>query len=288
MTEPTQRIYAVQHIRKMRGGAQAHLLRASDNHFYVTKFQNNPQAVRILANEYLATKLGKFLGLPMPEVKAIEVSGWLIENNPDLKIDLGMGAVPCASGLQLGSRYVAGPLEAIVFDYLPEAMLTRIANWQDFARVLAFDKWTGNCDGRQSVFVKQPRERRYRAVFIDQGHCFNAGEWNFPDSPLRGVFARNSVYERVTGWEVFEPTLSLIEQIELSAIWGIAREIPSEWYQDHAEGLDRLVKTLYARRFLVRDLITAFRNSSRSPFPNWTAVEGQRANQKLNHNSKEE
>ncbi len=59
-------------------------------------------------------------------------------------------------------------------------MLNRIANRQDFPRVLAFDKWTGNSDGRQAVFVKQPKERRYRAIFIDQGYCFNAGEWDFP------------------------------------------------------------------------------------------------------------
>jgi hypothetical protein len=254
----------------MRGGAQAHLLRASDNHYYVTKFQNNPQAIRILANEYLATKLGLALGLPMPEVAIIEVSEWLIQNSPDLKIDLGTRSVPCASGLQLGSRYVADPLEAIVFDYLLEAMLGRLVNWKDFPRVLVFDKWTGNSDGRQAVFVKERTEHRYRAVFIDQGYCFNAGEWNFPDSPLRGVFARSSVYERVTGWEDFEPTISRIEQIDQETIWDIVHEIPPEWYEHNSEALSRLIESLYQRRFLVRNLITSFHNSTRNPFPNWT------------------
>ena len=50
-------VSAVQHIRKMRGGSQAQLLRASDGHYYVTKFQNNPQHVRILANEFLGSRL---------------------------------------------------------------------------------------------------------------------------------------------------------------------------------------------------------------------------------------
>jgi hypothetical protein len=254
----------------MRGGAQAHLLRASDGNFYVTKFQNNPQSIRILTNEYLATKLGQALDLPIPEVRVIEVSDWLIQNCPEFKIDLGMRPVPCASGSQFGSQYVADPLEAIVFDYLPEAMLTQIANWQDFPRVLAFDKWTGNSDGRQAVFVKQPPEHRYRAVLIDQGYCFNAGEWNFQDSPLRGTFARNSVYERVTGWEDFEPILSRIEQIDEGALWNIAHEIPPEWYEHNSEALSRLIESLYQRRSLVCDLITGFRNSTRNPFPNWT------------------
>jgi hypothetical protein len=34
-------------IRKMRGGAQAHLLEADDGDYYIVKFQNNPQHRRI-------------------------------------------------------------------------------------------------------------------------------------------------------------------------------------------------------------------------------------------------
>ena len=32
-------IQAVQHIRRMRGGAQSHLMRCADGNFYVVKFQ---------------------------------------------------------------------------------------------------------------------------------------------------------------------------------------------------------------------------------------------------------
>jgi hypothetical protein len=244
-------------------------MRASDNHFYVTKFRNNPQDVRILANEYLGTKLGTMLGLPMPEVRVIDVSEWLTSNSPELKIETAGVSIPCASGLQFGSRYVVDPQHTPVLDYLPETMLSRVSNRQDFHRMLVFDKWTGNSDGRQAVFVKPAGTRSYRALFIDQGYCFNAGEWNFPDSPLRGIFARNSVYENVTGWDSFEPVLSRIEQIELADIWSIAREIPKEWYRDDIEGLSRLIESLHQRRILVRELITGFRKSSRNPFPNW-------------------
>jgi hypothetical protein len=272
MTRPTEIIQAVQHIRKMRGGSQPHLLRASDNQFYVIKFKNNPQHIRILANEYLGSRLGAALGLPMPAVTAIDVSEWLINNSPELKIETGMTLVPCASGLQFGSRYAADPQQAQVFDYMPEAMFRKVANREDFPRVLAFDKWTGNSDGRQAVFVKRPKRRFYHAVFIDQGYCFNAGEWDFSDLPLRGAFARNAVYETVIGWESFEPVLSRIEQIDLADLRDIAREIPKEWYQNDTEGMSRLVEALYRRRSSVRDLITSFRTSTRNPFPSWMAT----------------
>lgn len=263
-------IYAVEHIRKMRGGSQAHLLRASDNQHYVTKFRNNPQAVKILANEYLASKLGAHLGLPMPEVEIISVSDEFIANSADLRIDFGGHFVPCASGLQFGARYIADPLEANLFDYLPDSLLDQVNNKKDFPRILAFDKWTGNADGRQAVFSRPAYEGNYSATFIDQGYCFNAGEWNFIDSPFRGVYAKSQVYGHVRGWEDFEPTLSRIEQIDASEIWDIAREIPEEWYQCHTEGLARLIASLQLHRFLVRNLITDFRKSCRNPFPNWT------------------
>src|SRR5438270_3608609 len=151
----------------MRGGSQDHLIRASDKNLYVVKFQNNPQHVRVLVNEYLGTSVGRLLNLPMPEAGTMEVSEWLIEKTPELKIDLTSRSLPCANGLQFASRYVGDPERDRVFDYLPDSMLHCIANRDDFPRVLVFDKWTGNSDGRQAVFVQRSGHRAYEAVFID-------------------------------------------------------------------------------------------------------------------------
>lgn len=260
-------LYAVQHVRRMRGGSQSHLMRASDGHFYVVKFQNNPQHLRVLANEMFATRLGQWLGLPMPRVEVIEVSDWLITNTPDMRVDVGGLAQPCSSGRQLGSLYP--DLESQIFDYLPESMLLQVKNLRDFARCLVLDKWTSNSDGRQAIFVRKPRGRKYNACFIDQGYCLNAGEWTFPDSLLRGIYARNCVYAGVTDWKAFEPALTRAEQADMIDLWRCAEKIPPEWYGYQHAALEQMVEALYRRRLLVRDLITAFRQSSRNPFPNW-------------------
>jgi hypothetical protein len=262
-------ISAVEYLRPLRGGAQAHLLRASDGACYVTKFQNNPQHIRVLPNEMLATKLGLALGLPMPRVEVIEVSGWLIEQTEDLRISLGGAKIPCRNGKQLGSLYVGSESPGMSFDYLPRELLERVLNIGDFPRVLILDKWTCNSDGRQAIFWKARRRHRYAATFIDQGYCFNAGEWTFPDSPLRGVYANNCVYEGVMGWEAFEPALSRAEEMDAHTIWRCAAEIPEEWYEGDRDGLERLVETLRHRRPTIRRLIGEFRTSSRNPFPNW-------------------
>ena len=262
-------ISAIQHMRPLRGGAQSHLLRASGGACYVTKFQNNPQHIRVLANEMLATNLGLALGLPMPRVEVIEVSDWLIEQTDDLQISLGGAKIPCRSGKQLGSLYVGYESPCMTLDYLPRELLQGVCNLGDFARVLVLDKWTCNSDGRQAIFWKASRRQRYAATFIDQGYCFNAGEWTFPDSSLRGVYANNCVYEGVMGWEAFEPALSRAEAMDAQSIWRCAADIPQEWYEGDRDGLDRLVEAVHRRRGAIRKLIGEFLRSSRNPFPNW-------------------
>lgn len=264
-------VLAVQHIRKMRGGSQAHLIRASDNNFFVVKFQNNPQHLKVLANEYLASNIGRTLGLPIPEAKIISVPDSLISQTPELRIEAAQVSVPCARGLQFASRYAADPWQEQVFDYLPISMFAKVSNPQVFAWMLAFDKWAGNCDGRQALFIRTRGEQSYRAAFIDQGYCFNAERWSFPDLPLHGVYYRNHFYQSVTSWNSFAPVLSAIERIEIADLRNIALQIPAEWYQHNSKGLSDLIEQLHNRRSLVRVLITAFRTHSRSPFPNWVA-----------------
>ena len=263
-------ISAVRHLRPLRRGAQSHLLRASDGCCYVTKFQNNPQHVRVLANEMLATNLGLALGLPMPRVEVIEVSDWFIEHTEDLRINLGGSKIPCRSGRQLGSLYVGSESPGMTFDYLPRELLQRVVNIGDFARSLVLDKWTCNSDGRQAIFCRKTlRSQRHHATFIDQGYCFNAGEWTFQHYPLRGVYANSCVYEGVTGWGAFEPALTRAEEMDADTIWRCATEIPEDWYEGDRDGLHRLVETLHHRRGAIRKLIIEFRRSSRNLFANW-------------------
>ena len=258
----------MQHIRRMRGGAQGQLMLGADGHPYVVKFQNNPQHRRVLANEFLASRLARATGLTAPETELVDVSEWLVMHTPELEIDLGRTRVRCEAGLQFGSRFAGGLMPGQVVDYLPEEQLAEVKNLGEFAGILALDKWTGNSNGRQAVFTRRQRERRYQAVFIDFGYCFHAGEWRFEDSPLRGVYYRNDVYSEVTGWESFEPWLTRVETMAEETVWAAANEVPPQWYGDQAE-METLIEKLLARRSRIRELIEMFGKSDRRPFPKW-------------------
>ena len=98
---------AVEHVRRMRGGAQAHLMRCDDEAYYIVKFQNNPQHLRILANEMLATRLAARLGLCVPQVEVVEVRPEIIAYTADLVMQLGLGRKPCARENNSGRSFRA-------------------------------------------------------------------------------------------------------------------------------------------------------------------------------------
>jgi hypothetical protein len=266
-------VIAVQSVRRMRGGAQSQLMLGADGKLWVVKFQNNPQHLRVLANELIATNIAAAIGLTVPQSDVVEVTDWLVQNSPEMLMELGRDRRErCKAGLQFGCEFAGGLMPGQVVDYLPDPQMEEVKNLMEFAGMLAVDKWTGNCNGRQAVFERRPRERKYRAIFIDQGFCFNAGEWTFPDSPLRGVFARNLVYRSVHGWDAFEPWLERIEKFPAEKLGEIAELVPPEWYGGNPREIERLMETLLQRRSRVRELIGQFRDSNREPFPKWGKI----------------
>ena len=261
-------------------------MRCTDGYYYVVKFQNNPQHRRVLVNELLGTRLAARLKLPTTPAVVVDVPEDLIRLTHDLAVEMPRGRIPCAPGLQFASRYPGDPRKLAVHDFLPEEQLRQVGNVHHFAGMLVFDKWTCNTNGRQVVFFRESAAETkpagsasvqdansdvYETRMIDQGFCFNAGEWNFPDAPLRGLYSRNGVYEGVTGMESFMFWLELLEkQMTERALDEVTKEIPPEWYEDDYDALMRLAEQLFRRRARVPDLVLEAKRSSRQPFPNWT------------------
>lgn len=265
-------VHAVQHVRRMRGGSQAHLMRCSNGKFYVVKFRNNPQGVKVLANEFIVSNVARIFGLSVPCPAIVEVDPCLLSSSPELSVILP-GAptllLPCEAGLQFGSEYAIDPRIGRILDWLPMELLPRVRNRSEFAGMLVLDKWMCNADNRQVAFWRRGVEKRYTASFIDHGYCFRCDEWAFRDDVLRGAFPRNEVYEHVTGWESFDPWLSRIESVDENMLWSAVACTPPQWYEHDLGALETLVQELVRRRGKIRELLENFRDSERRPFPYW-------------------
>jgi hypothetical protein len=268
---------AVEHVRRMNGGAQSHLMRCDDDAYYVIKFKNNPQHLRTLANEMLATRLAARMGICVPEVEVVEVRSSLIKETPELTIQMSAGRLPCSAGRQFGSKFPGNPSTVTIYGVMPDVCLERVHSIEDFLGIFVFDKWTCQTDKRQAIFIRLPRRcaggtstESYQVMMIDHGFCFNGGDWRFPDAPLYGLYADRRVYQSVIGIETFDPWLDRLEsEFTLSALHEEAQHVPTEWYGEDNYAWEALIERLYARRTRIRELIWLTRNAVRDAFPNW-------------------
>jgi hypothetical protein len=270
---------AVRHVRKMRGGAQAHLLEADDGCWYVVKFRNNPQHRRVLVNELLSSVLLGYLKIAAPQTALILVSAEFLAANPEVHLTLGARRLPVEPGWHFGSQYPGDPARVAVYDFLPDVLLEKVANLEDFRAILVFDKWVGNADGRQSVFYRalvrpsEPAAEAARPGFvarmIDHGFAFNGPHWDFPDGPLQGLYARRLVYEPVHSLDDFEPWLEQVVHFPEEVIDQAWKGIPADWIDGEEEALAELLERLFERRGRLPELLTACRTARSDPFPNW-------------------
>jgi hypothetical protein len=270
---------ARRHIRKMRGGAQSHLIQTDDGQFYVVKFRNNPQHRRVLINEAVASVLLRYLQIAAPEVAIVSVSSEFLAANPELSLQLGAHRVPVEPGWHFGSRYPGDPDRLAVYDFIPDALLGQVVNLREFVGMLAFDKWTGNADGRQAVFFRSrisewtaartATRPGFLAWMIDHGFAFNGPYWDFPDSPLHGVYHRPVVYETIRSLDDFSPWLDRIVYFPVEVMDQAFRGVPLQWLDGERETLEELLERLMKRRGLVAGLLDDCRRAKPASFPNW-------------------
>jgi HipA-like kinase len=272
-------------IRKMRGGAQAHLLECDDGHFYVVKFRNNPQHRRILINEWIASVFLNYLQISAPPPAIVNLSAGFLEANPEIYMQLGTRRLAVDPGWHFGSRYPGDPAKVMVYDFLPDLLLDKVVNVNEFPAVLAFDKWMGNADARQSIFFRarlrqwspspanlsdrQAPRAGFVAHMMDHGYVFNGPHWTFPDSPLQGLYFRPNVYRNVRSLDDFEPWLGRVLHFPEEVVDEAQKQIPPDWLADDAAELEKMLAKLMARRKRVPDLIRESQRGRVNPFPDW-------------------
>jgi hypothetical protein len=257
-------------VRKMPGGAQAHLIESADGCSYVVKFRNNPQHSRILINEWITSVILRHLGISTPDTVIVNISPNFLRENPAVHIQHRSRRMAPATGSHFGSRFPGHPME--IYSHLPNTILPCVVNLSHFCGALVADKWLGNTDRRQSIFIGVPGvNSRYSvlASMIDHGQVFDGGNWRFEDSPRRGPYF-GRVYQRVRSLEAFEPWLTAVAGFPEAVLEEAFQQVPSSWRCCDTEmAFGKLLSQLMRRRGRVGDLIHACRSQPNNPFPNW-------------------
>ena len=274
-------VHARRFLRKMRGGAQSHLIEANDGRFYVVKFKNNPQHRRILVNEWLASRFLRYLQIATPETAIVEVSAQFLRENPEVCISLGRSRLEVEPGWHFGSCFPGDPAKVAVYDFLPDVLLSQVVNQREFLGMLAFDKWTANADSRQAIFVRarvrefvrasveHPLRVGFVALMMDHGYVFDGPQWAYRDSPIQGLYFRTQIYESVRGWDDFQPWLDQIVHFPEDVIDEALKTLPPDWVAGEEDALNDLLENLMRRRNRVADLLRDCTTGRVKAFPNW-------------------
>jgi hypothetical protein len=242
----------------MRGGSQSFLVRGNDGLAYVAKFAGNPQGSRTLINEWLAGKLLQELGVSTPRLTVLTLNERL-EGREELQFVVGAHKRRCEGHFHFGSQCPVDPETTAIYDFLPRPLLRSVVNIAQFATMLVFDKWMGQTDTRQSIFIRDTTAGgriAFRTVFIDQGMCFGGDRWEFQDAPLYGRYMDASVYSMLDVSEHALNAISCVQRITEDKLYEIASTVPNEWFSPGDHGaFAHLLRRLEERRRILPMII---------------------------------
>ena len=246
-------------IRRMRGGSQSQLVECSNGHHYVAKFRGNPQGNRTLINEVIGSRLMSCLGITVPKIDFLDLD-CSTPGFEDLFFQIGNNRVRPHAGLHFGSQCPANPDTTAFFDFLPKALLRKVANLDEFATMFVLDRWLYLADKRQAIFYRDRSIKGsvgYRACFVDHGMIFGGAAWEFLDTPFHALAFPDSIYSVL---DMRTLAIAAVERIQ--AISGVdiqlaLEEVPTTWFAPgDRECLERLLVRLEKRMSALPSLIS--------------------------------
>lgn len=256
---------AVQYIRPMeQGWTQPHLFKCDDNHTYVVKFINNHDGTGVLANEWIAYRLGKLMHLAVAQSSIVMITDDLLDMYPKLK------KLNIPSGPHIGSRFARYGV-----NLGEEIDLSECMNIHHAAGMIVFDHWINNWDRHITQANLLYLQDKKEILLIDHSDAFFGPGWNleewFENSNDIHVFW-GSLYERfvpfIDNSDPFDYYLSIIESLNEHELRQAIQGIPSQWDIPEDE-LHELIDFLLLRKDRVRDVLKELIEY----FPIWSSTE---------------
>ena len=213
-------VRATRYVTPLReGGSLPAIVEADDLGLYVVKFRGAGQGPKALVAEVVAGQIGQALGLPVPDIVAVEIDPALGRNEPDPEIQDLLAA---SIGLNAGLDFLPGALAfAAPADLAIDPALAAAVVW--------FDAFVTNVD-------RTPRNPNlllwHRQLWlIDHGAAlYQHHSWTDPVSVAGGRFApiKDHVLLPVAG-SIVEADGKLRGRLTPATIAEILAGVPDGW-----------------------------------------------------------
>ena len=241
-------VTAIRYVTPLReGGSLPGLMEADDLGTYVVKYSGAGQGLPVLVAEIVSGELARGVGLPVPELVAVELDPALGASEPDQEVQDLLRRSP---GLNLGIDFLPGAL-----DLDPGAFSVD----PGFAgRVLWFDALVGNVDRSwRNVNMLRWHGEPY---LIDHGATltFHHG-WSGPESPEVVAAGAARPYDASAhvllgaSPDLDEADAALAPRVTTDLLHSAVDLVPDRWlavdgFVDAAQVRDAYVTRLLARR----------------------------------------
>lgn len=233
-------IEPVQYQKKLEGKSNAHLITFNDGRDYVVKYFQ-PGFEKTLPNEWVGYGLARFLGLPIPFAKIIEMPHDFSAGIPELDL-------LNSSKHQFASLYVPA-----CFDGHQVGAVPAITNHETLAGIILLDYWLCNRDRtRKNILLCKETPDAYKLWMIDQAEIFNSYSWGIEDlKVLPDGLMKSATHQLMARFikdeNDFYHYLELIQTTPILLMEEIFSLIPEDWMvtQDEKKAA---ISTLLKRR----------------------------------------
>ncbi len=249
MAKSLQEVRPLLIVENLSSGSRPSVVLADDNRLYVVKWQNNRQHRRILINEVVGVQILQLLGVASPDWALLRADHRFVGSNRTSLASPGLHFGSAVAGR--GRTMRSSPGVAV-------ENAEQIINIAHFIRVLVFDLWVDNTDGRQAVFVPG-RTGGYKALMIDNGFAFgfDGVEWRMRDRFTTKAFPiPPSIYRSKMAETQFHLTIARIKRISDEDLRDIQKTIPIEWFCGDEQLVTQVFDQLRIRKTRLQSLVS--------------------------------
>lgn len=249
-------VTATRYVTPLReGGSLPAVVEADDDGLYVLKFRGAGQGPKALVAEWIAGELARALGLPVPELVAIELHDELALAEPDSEIQDLMRA---SLGINLGMDYLPGSISFDPAVDRPDAALASAITW--------FDAFVMNVDrtARNTNLLVWHRQMQ----LIDHGAAlYFHHDWDSAGERVTGRFPQVKDHVMLPfATQLSDADERLSGLVTRALLESIVEAVPGDWLQDasfatadanRAAYVHHLLRRLEARAGFVEEAVHA-------------------------------
>ncbi|WP_102347318.1 HipA family kinase [Bacillus sp. Marseille-P3661] len=234
-------INPIAYRKKLEGKSNAHLITFDDGRDYVVKFFQSGFE-KSLPNEWVSYCLARYLGLPVPFAKIVEIPQSFTYETPEL------ASMSTTTQSQFVSLFVPDCL-----DGHQVSTILDITNKELLAGIIVFDYWLCNRDRtRKNILLQEEKQDCYKLWIIDHAETFGSYNWTLSElDHLSTDLMKSATHELMSRFvedeQYFAKQIELIKAIPIFLIEEIVTLIPDDWMMSKEEK-KALVSTLVGRR----------------------------------------